>query len=676
MNPIRVPEPMRFELPNGLVVYLVQDHELPTIDVRVLIRVGSRWEPTEKAGLASIVGTVLRTGGTPTRDGDALDEELDRLGAIVETGIDMDSGQASVSVLKEDFDRGLEILADLLQHPAFPEKKIELAKIAERDGIARRNDEPTSIAYREFGRLLYGKDSPYARQTEYDTINSITRADLVAFHREFFQPENVIVGVWGDFQAGEMRAKIEKVLGGWARGGRPKPLAPPVDPTARQRAGIYSINKEDVNQSSVLLGHLGGQRNDPDYYALTIMGRILGDGFSSRLFSNVRSQQGLAYSVHATWSAGWDWPGLFMASGGTKSETTIKFIQAIKHEIVRMTEAEPSDQELATTKDAILKGFAFEFDSTAKIVRRLLAYEYFGYPRDYLQRFRENIEKVTQADVLRVAKQYLRPDGLAILVLGKEQDFDQAVSTLGAVTPVDITIPPPKTETPAPSTPGAADQARKLLTATREAMGGAVLRALTNHVATLELRLSTPQGDLAMKMEATIVPGIRLLSKLTGPFGELTQGFDGQTAWRRTPNGVEELSGSGREELLSSLYRDTVWLVRDFDAPGVSIQALGAAQVDGKPVENVVISDPTHDVRVTFALDPVTHLPVKKSYRALFMGSPSELEETFAEYREVGGVKAPSKTRVALNGQNFGEVNLTEFKANVQLEEGMFKKPQ
>ena len=193
-----------------MVIYLVEDHELPLISASALVSAGSRWEPGDKSGLASITGSVMRTGGTASRPGDQLDQELDRLGASVETGIGQDSGRASVSVLKEDFDKGLDILADILQHPAFPQDKIELAKIAQRDQIARRNDNPNGIVFREFGRVLFGKDSPYARITEYDTINAITRDDLVAFHQRFFQPENVILGVWGDFDAAGVRGKIEK----------------------------------------------------------------------------------------------------------------------------------------------------------------------------------------------------------------------------------------------------------------------------------------------------------------------------------------------------------------------------------------------------------------------------------------------------------------------------------
>ena len=443
LNKIQPPKPERFTLANGMTVYLVQDHELPMITVSALIRVGSRWEPVAKAGLADIVGTVMRTGGTATRNGDKLDEELDRLGAVVETGVGEDSGGATVSVLKEDINLGLDILADLLEHPAFPQDKIELAKIAHRDSIARRNDFPSGIVGREFRRILLGKDSPYAHQTEYATIDAVTREDLVAFHQQYFQPENVILGVWGDFGA-EMKPRLEKVFGAWARGGHPRPPVPAVDPDCPKRAGLYQINKQDVNQSWVVMGQLAGRRDNPDFYPLDLMNQILGDGFASRLFSQVRSAQGLAYAVGSSWAAGWDRPGIFSASGHTKSETTTKILTAIKAELGKLIDSGVSDEELQRVKDATLKGFAFEFDSTGKIVERLMRYEYYGYPSDYLDRYQENIGKVTREDVARVAKQYLKPEQFVVLVLGNTKDFDRPLASLGAVKDVDITIPKPQ----------------------------------------------------------------------------------------------------------------------------------------------------------------------------------------------------------------------------------------
>lgn len=677
LSRIQPPEPVRFELPNGMVVYLVEDHELPMISASALIRTGSRWEPAEKAGLAAIVGAVMRTGGSEKFPGDQLDEELDRLGATVETSIGEDSGRAVVSVLKEDIDRGLTILADILRHPAFPEDKIELAKIQQRDRIARRNDNPNAIIGREFRRIIFGKDSPYARQPEYDTINSIKREDLIAFHREFFQPENVILAVWGDLQVAEMRKKIEQIFGSWPRGGRPKPPVPPVDPAARNRAGIYQIVKEDMPNSWVAMGFLDGRRDDPDYFALEVMNDILGGGFASRLFNKVRTEQGLAYTVGSNWAAGWDRPGYFIAIGSTKTESTVQILEAMRNEIRRLAQGGVTEEELARAKDSILKGFAFEFDSTAKIVERLVSYEYYGYPRDYLQRYRDNIEKVTKEDVARVAAKYLNVDQLAIVVLGKGSGFQPPLTALGKVTPIDITIPPPKQAPTGEATPEAISRGRQLLARARDSVGGLdKLRALKDYTVAAELTLSTPQGQFAMQSETTVNLEGRMVSKMTTPMGEISQGYDGQTAWMRTPQGVREVPASQRGELENTFFRDTMRLLRDFEDPGVTVQALGEQEIEGRKVEAVAVRDAGGKFQVKLFVDPATNLLAGKSYTAALMGAPGEIQELYSDWRETEGLKWPGRITLYRDGRKIGESVVREVKVNPGLPESAYRKPE
>lgn len=675
LNQIKVPEPVRFELANGMVVYLVENRELPTITVSAMIRTGSRLEPANKTGLASITGTVMRSGGTATRPGDKLDEELDRLGAFVETGIGQDSGRAMVSVLKEDIDRGLTILADILQNPAFPQDKLDLAKIQQRDQIARRNDNPNGIAFREFNRIIMGKDTPYGRIAEYDTINSITREDLIAFQKQYFQPENMILGVWGDFNAAEMRTKIEQTFGGWKRGGRSKPPVPEVDPGAKNRAGYYFIKKDDTPQSWVVMGYLGGKRNDPDFYALTVMNQILGGGFASRLFSNVRSTQGLAYSVGSQWAAGWDRPGTFMALGSTKTETTVKILASIRHEISSMAEAGATSAELTRAKDGILKGFAFEFDSTAKIVQRMVSYDYYDYPRDYLQQYRANIDKVTQADVARVAKQYLKTDQLAILVVGKEQGLDQPLDSLGRVTNIDVTIPPPSQKPLAAATPETAAKAKDLLRKARQAMGGAAFDQVKDYTILAEMKATTPQGEFAIKMEATTNLAGKSLNKMQTPAGQMTFGFDGQAGWMRGPQGVGDMPASMRNDLDGTFFHDTIGLLQNLENPAYTVQALGPAEVEGKKAEGVAVSDAARKLQVKLWIDPATGLLVKKVYTAAMMGAPGEIEEIQSDYRDTAGVKLAYKVILNREGKKFGEMIISEFKLNPGLPEAAYKKP-
>lgn len=442
LRDVVVPEVQRVTLANGMRLLVLEDHELPLIYLSGRIRAGSIYEPADKIGLADITGEVMRTGGTTSKTGDELDELLERIAASVETGIGQGSGYASVSVLKDDIEQGLGILADVLMHPAFRQDKIELAKMQHRSAIARRNDSPRAIAERVFDKLIYGPESVYARHTEYATIDNISRDDLVAFHKRFFGPNNMILAVWGDFDTQEMIARIEKAFEGWEKIDLDLPGKPEVEYSWPSTVNL--VSRGDLNQSNIYLGHIGGLMSDPDYPAITVMNHILGGGFTGRLFKNVRSRQGLAYSVFGTYSSRYDHRGVFSMGCQTKSESTVHAIEAIVDEARQMTEEPVTDEELEVAKDSYLNSFVFNFDSTSEIINRLMIYEYYGYPPNFLQRTKERIEKVTKADVLKAARTHLRPDAMQILVVGRPEDFDRPLSTLGEVHSIDVSIPTPE----------------------------------------------------------------------------------------------------------------------------------------------------------------------------------------------------------------------------------------
>lgn len=439
LNPIQMPKIETLELATGLKLFLVEDHDFPTIDIRAIVRIGSIYEPAEKIGLADLTGTVLRSGGTESRPGDEIDRELESMAASIETFIGQSSGGFVASMLKEDVDRVLVLLVDILMNPAFREDKIELAKIQQRSGISRRNDEVGGIARREFGKLIYGPTSPYARHPEYATIDGITRDDIVRFYQRGFYPNNTIMTVWGDFATEKMVEKLRSTLGTWPSGVPDIPAQPEV--TYNYEYTVNFIDKPDVNQSNISLGHIGGLMNNPDYPALSVMNNILS---WERMFKKIRTDEGLAYSVWGTYGASYQRPGVFSCAAQTKSESTVYTIELMLEEVRRITSEEVNDEELARAKDRYLNTYVFNFDSKAKIVNRMMTYTYNDYPMDFMETIKKGVEKVTKADVLRVAQEYLRPDKVQILVVGNKDAFDKPLSSLGEVNVIDITIPPAK----------------------------------------------------------------------------------------------------------------------------------------------------------------------------------------------------------------------------------------
>lgn len=441
---IQVPDYGRYQLKNGIVVYLMEDHELPLIRGTALFHTGSRLEPATQVGLAEITGAVLRTGGTRSHPADVLNQLLEQQAAAVEANIGLTQGKVSFDVLSEDLEPVFRLFAEVIQEPAFAPDKIALAKLQQQGQIARRNDDPDAVASREFRKLIYGDNSPYARTVEYATLENITREDVVRFYQQSFRPNSMILGIVGDFEPQQMRSLVQEQFGDWTAAPQQRPGDPP-PVTQATRKGVFLIDQPQLSQSYIRLGHLGGQQNDPDFPTLGVLNEIL-NGLGGRLVNRVRSRQGLAYTVFGVWSARLDYPGLFTAGGQTRSETSVPFIQAVQAEIERIRTEPISPEELKFAQDSVLNSFVFNFQDPSQTLSRLIQYEYYGYPKDFIFRYRRDVEATTTADVQRVAQEHLQPERLVTLVVGHESEIQPPLRSLGPetnVTAIDITIPDP-----------------------------------------------------------------------------------------------------------------------------------------------------------------------------------------------------------------------------------------
>jgi zinc protease len=440
LHAFRPVQPRRIELANGLVIFLQEDHELPFINGTILIRGGSRDETDAKVGLVSIYGETWRTSGTATVDGDKLDDQLEAKAASVETSGGTASTSITWSSLKGDFDSVFASTMDLLLHPTFKADKLQLAKGQAETAISRRNDDASGIATREAVKLVYGPHNPYARRPEYATVDAIALDDLKAWHDKTVLPNNMIVALSGDFDVAAMEAKLRAALEPLPRGEKFESAKVTfTDP----KQSVNFVEKADVNQSNVVIVGLGTERSNPDYYALSVMNEIFSGGFGSRVVQNVRTKLGLAYSVSGSFSAAYDHPGIFYVLAATKSDSTVAATQAMLAEVERLKTAPPTPAELSKAKDQVLNSFIFHYDSPDKTLSEQVTLAFYGYPADTLEKYKTGIEKVTAADVTRVANKYIDVSKLAIMTVGNEAEIKPALSTLGKVTNVDITIPPP-----------------------------------------------------------------------------------------------------------------------------------------------------------------------------------------------------------------------------------------
>jgi len=660
-----VPPVERVDLPNGLALYLLEDRSLPKIEGLMLVRTGSRFEPKEKVGLTSILGQVLRTGGSTNRSGEEVDRLLENAGASVETQIGVSAGSASVFALKEDLPLVLEILADLVRNPALPEDKIELAKVQERTGIARRNDDVGEIAGREFAKLLYGADSPYARVAEYATIEAITREDLAAFHRDYFQPNRISLGLWGDFDSAEVRSLVERHFGSWTKGAKGTVRPDPIPPVASNKGRtIAFVEKDDVNQTQIRIGHLGGRIDDPDYFALSVMTEILGGGFTSRLFQTIRSQRGLAYHASARWAAGYDHPGSFVAVSSTKSESTVETVRGILEEVERISREPVTEEELRLAKDGILNSFVFNFDGKGEIVGRLMTYDYYGYPRDFLQTYQKSVERVTVEDVRRAAVKHVHPEELIVLAVGRDDDFDAPLATLGEMRAIDIKIPPPPgVETPPP---GAGDAAlggellKKFAAASGEAgasMGGFRLEG--------ESELETPQGKLPARFQIDFEAPDRYREATVLPFGEVVTVLAGDAAWATTPRGTADLNSDQKRRAREGLYRHYLGLLWAAANGRVSARSLDGASDVALDVEGV-------SMRGSF--DPATGRLLSLTLAGTSLeGVPVEEKREFSGFENSG---YPTEVRIFHDGKPAATTRIAKVTLNPVSAPALFSRPE
>lgn len=667
-------QPKRVQLPNSMVIFLQPDHELPLIEASARIWGGSSIEPASKVGLVEIFGEVWRTGGTKSQTGDQLDDFLEVRAAKVETGGGPDSTNISLSCLKGDFDDVFKVFVDLLQNPEFRADKLDLAQKQVYDSISRRNDEIGGIAGRESAKLAYGRDNPYARQPEYATIAAITRDDLLEWHKTYIHPNNIILGISGDFDASAMEAKLRKAFESWAKG----PAFPKVEiqyhPTS---PGYYFISKEDVNQSSIHMVTLGTTRNNPDYYAIAVFNEAFGGGFSSRLFNDIRTKRGLAYNVGGGIGTNFGHPGIEQFVAGTKSQSTVESIQALDEDIAKLSKEPITDDEIKHAKDAILNAFIFRLDSPDKVLSERVTYEFYGYPADWLDKFPAEIQKITAADVNRVAAKYVHRDQFAVLVVGNDKEFDKPLSSLGPVKQIDITIPPPPGAKEQPSAkPTASNEEGKALAAkVVAAMGGeAKLATVKALKAKVTLTQKTAQGDFPMQMETIIVFPDHLHAEMQTPNGTMNIIVTPEAAFMAMPGqGMRDFPASQKAETLEQIKRDPIFIASHAKDPNVFFRAGGTEKVGN--TETRIVDVNAAGAFIRWFVDPQSGHILKETYRTLGQSGPVQGETDMDDWKPVNGLSVPFMRHNKQNGQDSSTAEYTALELNPAVDPKLFEKP-
>jgi predicted Zn-dependent peptidase len=436
----------RTTLSNGLVVYIAEDHQIPWFNGTLMVRTGPFLEPSDKLGLDAFTSAIMRSGGSTTMSGEQITERMDFLGGSLGAGGMGGRGgrggrggggggdAKSLSIHVRHLDEGLKIWTDVLNNPAFPEDKLRREKESAIPPIRNRNRDISTVASRVFEELIYGKESPIAADRTEAGINSITRDDLVAWHNKYWGANNAILVVSGDFRKAEMLQKLEAAFGKWRKVEKAVPPVPKVQQAAE--AGVYMVQPEGAspNQGIIRMGHLGLKTDDPDYPAVDLMNYILGGGsFSSRITKVVRTDNGLAYSTGSSFGggrgaggggAGILYPGTFTASCQTKNSTVVFAAQLMLDLIEGMRNGDVSEADLKMAKSARVNAFPSMpiFQDMGTIVQNFASLEFSGRPMDYYETYVAKYQKVTLADIKRVAQKYLRPSDMVIMIAGNIEE--------------------------------------------------------------------------------------------------------------------------------------------------------------------------------------------------------------------------------------------------------------
>jgi predicted Zn-dependent peptidase len=594
-----------------------------------------------------------------------------------------------MSALKADAPDVMKVFGDVLRHPAFDAERMKIAVNELNAAISRKNDEPSGVMNRAFAQTVYGKDSPFAREQTYATVAALTRDDLVAWHAKYLQPNRIILGIVGDITVAEAKTLATKVFGDWKKG----PAATEKFPAPRpdSPAGVFEAVKDDSTQSFVAIGHQGSLvrlQNPADYYAVEVLNEVLSGGFTSRLFSSVRTAKGLAYSVGGSISSGWIRIAPFKMTSSTKVETTAATVDAMITEIKDLNGSRPpTDAEVELAKSGILNSFVFNSDSKAEVLGQQITFEYYGAPADWLDRYRAAIDKVTTAQVAAAAKKYFHPDKFAIIVVGPEKGLDKPLSTFGQVTKLDMSIPEPAEAAPAKSggaagaaaaaSPEAAAKAKTLITKAVDAFGGAAkVDALTSVQEKGTAVVKTPQGELEIKNSVLIALPDKLRQELVLPMGTVSMVLTPTGGFLQTPQGAAPMPESERASLKKEFVHSPLFLLRNRAAAEFKAASLGAGKAGETAVENVRVE--FGGEALTLGIDPATGRVLTVSYRGPGPGGgpPGEVVQQFSDFRPVeGGLTLPFKMIGTFNGEQAMTTTTDSITLNAPVDAALFQQP-
>ena len=693
---VKFPEYAVKTLPNGLQVIAVSHHEQPAVSLRLIVRAGAAQDPANRPGTASLAATLLDQG-TTGKSAEQIAHAIDSIGGAMAVGAVSDLTFVNAAVMKNSLEVGMRLVSEVARQPSFAPQEVERQRQQVLSALQVSYEDPDYLASTVFDRLVYGFH-PYGKP---DTgtpasIRALTRDDLVNFHKRWFGANNAILAIVGDVSHEQAFAVAEKIFGDWGKVDVSTTVAGDVPQPTRR---VIVIDRPGAVQTEIRVGNIGMPRRHKDYLALDIALKILGGEGGNRLHRVLRSERGLTYGAEADMHALRD-AGDYSVNTDTRSETTGEALRLIVDEIWRLQRERVNPRELADAQAYLTGSFPLTIETPSAIALQVLNAVFYGLDLQELQNYRERINAITPDDIQRVAKQYLHPDRLSIVLVGDSTVFAKQLAGVGfeqveriALSDLDLDAPDLKRKSFAPApflvsavlppqggshtfvrAAQAADPARTLIADAIKAKGGlAALRALKTVKGTAQTTFATPQGDRVVSTTTYVrYPG-QFRVDAQGPDGLVVQTFDNGAAWMNHEGAVRDMPPPVAAALQASVQRDTVLLLLALNDGRVKSRRVADVVLAGTPCPALEV-DLSPGGPVTLVFDPETWLLLRQRYG----GSPGNpaTEESFLDYRDIQGIKVANRIRLRIEGQPpIERINQT-IDFNVPVDATLFQRPK
>jgi zinc protease len=674
-------------LPNGLQVIAVSHHEQPAVSLRLLIRAGGAQDPPEKGGVATLVAALLDQG-TTTKTAEQIATSIDSIGGLSGTGATSDMTSITAVVMKDSFDFGLDLVSDLARNPKFAPEEIERQRQQILSGLRVGYEDPDYIAGLVFDRLVYGFH-PYGKPDSGTpaSISSITRDDLIAFHKAWFGANNAILAIVGDVSHEEAFAGAERAFGKWAKAERvaAKPVEPP--PATRR---VVVIDRPGAVQTEIRVGNIGLPRNHRDFLALDLAINILGGEGGNRLHRVLRSDRGLTYGASADVNA-FKETGNIVADTDTRSETTGEALRLIVDEFWRLQRQRVRDEELTDAQAYLTGSFPLTIETPSAIAVQIISAVFYGLDLNELQTYRERVNAITPDDIQRVAREYLRPDRLSIVLVGDGSVFGKQLAGVGfeqyeRIPLADLDLgsadlkrhgsPAVRYSPAAYRVPEQQTPVAELISRAVAAKGGLEkLRSIKTIKATAITTLYSGSAGVDVDTTSYIrYPGaFRVDAVMRG--GTVTQVFSGGEYWIKDERGVREAPEAVADQIRGTVQRDVVGLLLALADGKVAARRLPDVVDAGRGLHAIGVGGRGMQA-VTVLLDPATALILAQRYEMpTGSGTSSLMEETFSDYRNVAGLQVAFSAVVRRAGTPFLTRRVRTFEYNVPIDPALFTKP-